>query len=490
MNTTSNINNFKVTIGNVSVSANNIMSFTLKEECSDLIPEKNSYIIKVNGIEMNNITTIDKITIEDGVLQFNIDLNPIQNVLSTGNGNTLQVEGTSNMLVTGTVSLDGFYSLTCGTDYLSIYSTNGLYLQTDTLNRGAVGFYSRRAVDSDTVVYEKFSNGDKFSIFYHPSSQRWYLKHNLSNGVNVNKLLYQQCSNGSADEVPLKDWCLYPKVCGRNNNAGISLCVCIPFESTPLLLVNCGGIDEVNGSYYHDDVNNRFVNVRNSNYVMTYVVDSVTGDATWQIQSLCVTFRDCDGNETEDSPDCSNPDVLYVNRVASGSDGSCIPCCNWEKACNSSPGNPPQVTPLEYYNPDAPSQTIRYFDNGTGTWTLYEGNDIMATGISHHYLVVRAGSVDPAINGAYVMTGVIPPDNNPVYSFVQNAGSVDVVMNYNSDTNQWEITNNGSVLYFADSDDPTIPPFNGWNRASGVEEPVPLVLSPIVPSCLTWTPVV
>jgi hypothetical protein len=442
---------------------------------------------------MNNISRVDKVTIEDGVFEFRVDLTPIVPALNTGN-NTLEVEGTANMLVTGTGGqLDGFYALTCGQNDLSVFSMNGVFLSNDPSNSGAEGFYARRVIDTDMVVYEKFSNGDKFSIFFHPASGFWFLKHNLSNGVNVNQLLFQQCTVGTADEVPLKDWCYYPKVCGRSNAAGLQMRACIPFEGTDLILVNCGGLDEVNGCYYRDASNNRFVNVRDDNFVIEYVINSQTGAAAWEIQALCTEQVDCQGNVDED---CTEPTILYTNPVVAvgGACAACIPCCDWLKACATSPGNPPIVTPLEYSCPVNAQLTIKYFDNGSSTWSLFNGTALAATGMSNHYIVQRAGHTTPAVNGAYCFTCLTPQPTNlcpnppsqamPCYTFVLDTN---ITLNHNNVSMQWEIADSGTVLYFADSTDPSVPPFDGWSRSPGVAGPEPLVLSPVVPSCLTWT---
>lgn len=70
-------NNFRIIISQVHVSVNAMLSFVVKEVCPDKVPEKNTYIIKVQGIEMNNVTTVDKVKIEDGVWQYYVNLCPI-----------------------------------------------------------------------------------------------------------------------------------------------------------------------------------------------------------------------------------------------------------------------------------------------------------------------------------------------------------------------------------------------------------------------------
>jgi len=479
-----NPNDFRISIGHASLSTNNILRFVLKEECPEKIPVKNTYIVKVQGIEMNNLSRVDKVKIEEGVYQFAVDLTQIQPALQNGS-NTLEVEGTANMLVCGAGSLEGFYALSCGQDTLSIYSSNGLYLPPGSnVSADLAGFYSRRVIQADTVIYEKFSNGNKYIIFFYAPQSRWYIKQTISNGVPSNLIFFQQVSSGQADEVPLNDWAPYGGSlrnvrCGRSN-VDLNLKACVPFEgsSSNLILVNCGGIDEVNGLYYKDAANNRFANVRNSDdgpqLFLVYTIDQTTADAFWQIQDESAAASG------------GSPAVLYkspsVQSTGSSACGSCIPCCDWQKVCASSPGDAPQVTPLEYFEPGT-ANSIRYFDNGASTWSLFEGTTRMATGTSDHYIVVRA----PSVNGAYCLT-CVNPMNCPDYTRVIDSA---VILGYNMASSRWELrtstTAGVGVIYFANSTDSSVPPFDGWVRVSGSDDDTPLVISSVIPSCVTWT---
>jgi hypothetical protein len=478
-------NDFRITIGHVAVSANNILTFTLKEECAEKIPVKNTYIVKVQGIEMNNLSRVDKVKVEDGVYQFTVDLTAIAPALQNGT-NTLEVEGTANMLVCGASSLDGFYALSCGQNTLSIYSGNGIYLPPGTdLPAALAGFYSRRVIGTNSVIYEKFTNGNKYIVFFYAPQGRWFIKQTIANGVPANLIFFQQGSSGSQDEVPLKDWVAYvaggfpPNHCSKGLNLGMQ--ACIPFEgaSSDLILVNCGGIDEANGCYYKDAANNQFVNVRNPNLVIRYVVNQQTAQAFWQIQDISAVF--CGGSAA----------VLYnspnVQSTGNTACGSCVPCCDWTKECGTSPADAPQVTPLEYFDPTNPSHSIRYFDNGSSTWSLFEGTTQAATGTSDHYIVVRAGSTAPEVNGAYCLT-CVNPNNCPDYTRVLDTT---IVLGHNPGAARWEIrtspTPGVGVIYFSNSTDSSVPPFDGWVRAAAVAGDVPLVLSSVVPSCVTWT---
>lgn len=474
-------NDFRVTVGHVSVSANNILKFVLKEECAEKIPAKNTYIVKVQGIEMNNLTRVDKVKIEDGVYEFTLDLSPILPALQNGT-NTLEVDGTANMLVTGAGSLDGFYALSCGQTTLSIYSGNGIHIPSgSSLPVELSGFYSRRVIGTNSVIYEKFNNGNKYIIFYYAPQGRWFIKQTISNGVPSNLIFYQQKGAGNQQEVPLTNWVLYvpggfpPNNCSKTIN--LNMKACIPFDgaSSSLILVNCGGIDGVNGTYYKDAVNGQFVNVRDDSYVIKYVINQQTALAQWQIQDISAVGSGGTAAVLYKSPD--------VETTGSGA-CSCLPCCDWMKVCGSSPADPPKVTALEYFDPTTPAHNIRYFDNGASTWVLFDGTTQVATGTSDHYIVVRAGSTSPVVNGAYCLT-CVSPNNTPDYTKILDS---DVVFGYNPGLSRWEIRedpNPGvSVIYFSPSTDPSVPPFDGW---AGNDTPNPLVLSSVIPSCVTWT---
>ena len=58
-----------IIVSQVQISLNKILSFIIKEICHDKINSKNTYIIKIQGIEMNNLTTVEKVKIEEGVWQ-------------------------------------------------------------------------------------------------------------------------------------------------------------------------------------------------------------------------------------------------------------------------------------------------------------------------------------------------------------------------------------------------------------------------------------
>lgn len=479
MSVTFSPNDFRITIGHVEVSANNILSFTLKEECSNKIPDKNTYIVKVQGIEMNNLSRVDKTKIEDGVFRFHVDLTPVVPVLNNGQ-NTLEVEGTANMLVNGAGSLDGFYALTCGQTTMSIFSGNGLFLPASAdVPAELVGFYSRRVTGTDSVVYEKFSDGNKYVIFFFAPQSRWFIKQTIANGVSANIIYYQQNSTGTQTEVPLANWREY--VSGSISSrciarSSLALSTCMPFESTDILLVNCGGLDEVNGCYYRDGQNSQFVNVRNPNIVIRYVIDDADGSASWQIQDIS---------------NSSSPAALYQNTnvVATNSAcANCIPCCQWEALCTGTPGDPPQVTALEYFDQSNPSHNIKYFDNGSSTWSLFDGNMRVATGTSSVYIVVRTLPTNvPNVNGAYTLTGATIPPDCPTPSGVVYTQVLDSNVTLEFVGGRWEIRNSGVTLYFNDSTDPSVPPFDGWIRAVGVSGEDPLVLSSVVPSCVCWT---
>jgi hypothetical protein len=305
----------------------------------------------------------------------------------------------------------------------------------------------------------------------------------VANGAPANNIFFQQSTSGSSDEVPLSGWMVYSAGAVNNcksGDAGLVLQACMPFESTDLMLVNCGGIDEVNGAYYRDGANSQFVNVRNPVVVVRYVINNTNGQASWQIQDISA---EASGGEAA---------VLYKNENVTATNSACancVPCCDWVKECSSSPGDPPQVTPLEYFDPSNPRHNIRYFDNGSSTWSLFDGTTQVATGTSDHYIVVRAG--DPAVdspcdpvysgvNGAYCLTCVI--DQRPLYTNVRHTTTT---LGFN--VNRREIVTGGVLQYFNNSTDPQVPPFDGWTRAAGQTGDDPLVLSSVIPSCVTWT---
>jgi hypothetical protein len=506
----SDINSYKINIGNVSVSSNDILSFILKEECPSKIPKKNTYIVKIQGIEMNNISQVEKITIERGVHQFFINLEPIKNTLLFGK-NTLEIEGTCNMMVKGAGYFDGFYSLTCGENTLSAYSGNGLYLYPDS-NVGIelAGFYSRRVVSSTRIIYEKFSNNNKYVLFYYPPAEKWFIKQTISNGTLSNKIYFQQINKGEQEEVPLKGWTFYipggippPR---NTKDIQLKLKTCIPFESSSsdLILVNSAGIDSVNGAYYKDIKKNEFVNVRNKKIIIRYFVDDKNANSCWRIQECYDSSKDW-GMQDEDLIDkkigkyCKKKySVLYtgpLQHVVNGSIfSSCIPCSDWKKASPCSPGDAPQVTILEYFNPEFPQHRIRYFDNGTSTWSLFDGTTVVARGTSDHYIVTRGGCSAPPVNGVYCLT-CVNPENCPDYTHISFVGppiSEEIlVLGYNAEEKRWEIRTNcepgTDVIYFSNSEESSVPPFDGWVNAVKKGHCSPIVISSVVPSCVTWT---
>ena len=89
-----NTNQLKIIISQVRVSTNSVLSFVLKEVCPDKIPENNTYIVKVQGIEMNNLTNIEKIKNENGSWHFSVNLCPILPILIKGS----ECDNTRNML--------------------------------------------------------------------------------------------------------------------------------------------------------------------------------------------------------------------------------------------------------------------------------------------------------------------------------------------------------------------------------------------------------
>jgi hypothetical protein len=480
---------FRVNIGFVSVSMNNVMSFVLKEECPDKISDKNTYIIKIQGIEMGNLTRVEKVKIEDGVYHFTVDLSQIEPALENGE-NTLEVEGTSNMLVTGAGSLNGLYSLTCGEETLSIYSGNGVYISlkgnNTAVNSSIIGFYSRRVVSSDRVIYEKFTNGNKFVIFYYAPKQRWYIKQTILNGAPDNTIYYQEnTSSGNPEEVPLNNWTIYtpggypPNRCSKISELGMRSCIPFDGASADVILVNCGGIDEVNGCYYKDVERSRFVNTRNKNYIIRYVVNQQTAESFWQIQDI--------SNVSEGGSLAALYRSQSIISIGNSVFGSCIPCCDWVKENSSSPGDPPQVTALEYYDPITPSHFIRYFDNGSSTWSFFNKTEQIATGTSDHYVVVRSDSTAPDVNGVYCLT-CVNPDSCPDYTKVMNT---DVLLGYNTSLKRWEIRTSSvpgvDVIYFSNSKNSSVPPFDDWVRDISIGGNTPLVLSSMVPSSITWT---
>jgi hypothetical protein len=475
-------NNYRVNLGHASVSANNILSFTLKEDTPNKISKNNTYVIKIQGIEMNNLSRVDKVKIEDGVYQFSVDLTPIVPALQNG-PNAIEVEGTFNMILCGSSTFEGTYSVASTTDFSSIYSTNGIYVPSSQLVPSTVaGYYARRLVLDDVVIYEKITNSNKYVIYFNAGFNLWYLKKTISNGRPSNIVLYQQSCRGTQSKVPLSKWVMYgSKLVSSKCNYGftnIRFQSCIPYDGTcsNLIFVNCGGIDNVNGLYYKDLPNNRYVNVRNTTdgtqMYMVYVVDSLTGLSYWQIQDESVVESGSDPAILYKSPS------IQLSSITAG--GSCIPCGGWKKISSSSPGDAPIITPLEYFDNKTTTNSIKYFDNGSSIWSLFSGTTQIATGTSDHYIVVRA----PSVSGAYCLT-CVSPDNLPDYTKILDTN---ITLSYN--TNQWEIKEGsgpGVVLYSAPSDDSVVPPFDGWVKINGTDSVPPLVISSVVPSCVEWS---
>jgi len=478
-------NNFRIVISQVKISVNAILSFVVKEVCPDKIPEKNTYIIKVQGIEMNNLTTVDKVKIEDGVWQFSVDLCPIIPALIPGvpceaSGNTLEVEGTANMLVAGSGEYDGFYTLTCIGDFMSIFAKNGINL-IDECKQELTGYYCRVVHSLNKVLYERVGGGNKYIIFFYAPKGKWYIKQVVKNGVQVNNIFYEQEEQGSPEEVPLTGWKAYissvtcSKSCPPCNPDKLSLQPCIPFDdnTSNLILVNCSGFDAANGCYYKDAANSRFVNVRDPNLMIRYVLEQKTALACWIIMDASTQVDGNHASQIYKSPS--------VRPSGSGSCNACVPCCGWQKICQT-PGDPPQVTALDYYNLINPRHNMSYSSSNGGGWSLFDGFTEVGQGLSDHHIVVRTDSTAPVVDGAYCLTCVVP-NNPPAFTKVLDTK---ILLEYNAPLTRWEIKNGGVVLFVSDSTNPVVPPFDGWTKVGPVDGGLPLVLNTILPSSINW----
>lgn len=347
---------------------------------------------------MNNLTTVEKVKIEEGVWQYTVSLCPILPTLIPGISgfpcdkvlNELEVEGTANMSIVGTDLYDGLYTLTCIGDLISVYSKNGINL-IDDCKPELTGFYSR-VVSSSKVSYEKNGSGNKYIIFYYTPKRKWYIKQVIKNGAEVNNIMYEQENKGSPEEVPMVGWKAYfstvtcKQSCGSCNPEKLSLQPCIPFGDniSNLILVNCSGYDNANGCYYKDTVNCRFVNVRNSNLSIQYIVDKKI-----DLASLIV-----DSSTTPPSHIYASP-VVKPSGSSLGSCNTCVPCCGWEKICQT-PGDPPQVTALDYYNIINPKFTMSYSTSNDGGWGLFNGLVEVGQGSSDHHIIVKTNSTTPS----------------------------------------------------------------------------------------------
>ena len=170
--------------------------------------------------------------------------------------------------------------------------------------------------------------------------------------------------------------------------------------------------------------------------------------------------------------------------------GECIPCCNWKKICNI-PGDPPQVTPLDYYNVTSSNQYISY--SRDNNWLLFDGFTTVGYGTSDNVIITGTGSTTPIIDGAYCLTCDIPNNpsimqtptiQSPIFTKILN---INVTLGYNILLKRWEIKNCGTILYTNDSDIINNPPFNGWVKVGIVYGNLPLVLNNILPSSTNWT---
>ena len=481
--TSIDFNTFKINISQLQVTINGMISFVLKELCPDKVPVKNTYIVKIQGIEMNNITTVEKIKIEEGVWQYTVNLCPIMPTLIPSVPcdkllNVIEVDGTSNMSVAGTGLYDGFYTLTCIGDLISVYSKNGINL-IDDCNPELTGFYCK-VVSSSKVSYDKIESGNKYTIFYYTPTRKWYIKQVLKNKVKVNNIMYEQEEKGYPEEVPMVGWKAYistvtcKQSCGSCNPKKLSLHPCIPFRDniSNLILVNCGGYDDANGCYYKDTINRRFVNVRNSKLSIVYDVDQKIGLASWIIVDSSIT----------------PPSYIYTSPIIKPSGSGfnysnlCIPCCGWEKICQT-PGDPPQVTALDYYNVINPKFTMSYSTSNDGGWGLFNGFVEVGHGTSDHHIVVRTNLTSLDVDGAYCLT-CVTPNNPPAYTKILNTA---ISFAYNVSNSKWEIKNGTTVLYNNPSTNPVVPPFDGWVKVGSVNGSLPLVLNTILPSSVNWT---
>lgn len=513
----SSVNDYRVAVSHVSISTNNIMTFVLKEDCSTKMPMKNTYVIRVNGVEMNNLTRVDKVKIADGVWQFMIDLTPIVNYLIIG-ANCLEVDGTSRVFICNTETMKGTYSLVCSENYLSIYTTMGLCLGMDPLNQGISGYYSKTTIDSSTV-YQNIVGTNRFIIYYQTSNSRWVLKKTLANGKPVNQILFQQNNVGNPNEVTLTNWVSIPtnnRCGGYNPQKTIVFSACIPVDSTRLLFVNCAGIDAVNGLYYKDS-SGVFVNFLDSSYVIAYYYDYTTGQGKWNLQQNCTTTSvslptftvplpidpalpdptNCQSCQ-QGCPDpvCVNATVFYTNPVCGVAPlngcATCIPCCSWVKVCATSPGDVPSVTPLEYFDVSNPTHILRYFSNPNNNgsdWTLYDGTNLKGVSTCCHYIVGGAGI--PQVNGAYKYTspGVY---QSIIYDGTPSGSITNIQMVYDSGSGRWNIVDATSSpatsLYYCDHPEIAIPPYENWQYAPGAA-PAPRVICSMTPSGLVWSSV-
>lgn len=473
----------------VTVSTNAILSFVVKEVCPQKISDKNTYIVKVQGIEMNNLTTVDKVKIENGVWKFSVNLCPILPALipgepcSNSSGNTLEVEGTANMLVAMSGQYDGFYTLSCSGDVMSTFTKNGINL-IDKCEPCLTGYYCK-TITNDKVTYERCVCGDKYIIFFYAPKGKWYIKQLLKNGNASNTIYYEQEDCGSPDEVPLTGWKAYvsqvtgTKPCPPCTPKKLSLQPCIPFDDNiaNVILVNCGGYDDANGSYYKDTLNNRFVNVRDSNFVIRYVTDNSSHTACWILYDLSTQVYGNPPLEIYKSPSV---------KTSSTTCGRCLPCCKWEKICDT-PGDPPQVTALDYYNLLNPRYNMSYSSSNNGGWVLYNGFTEVGSGNADHHIVVRTNSTTPvSVDGAYCMT-CVTPNNPPAFTKIINTITNSIVMEYNGGLSQWEIRDGATILYSVSSANATVPPFDGWTKVAVIDGNLPLVLNSILPSSINWT---
>ena len=215
-------------------------------------------------------------------------------------------------------------------------------------------------------------------------------------------------------------------------------------------MVNCSGYDTANGCYYKDSINNKFINVRNPKLSIIYINNNKIGN--WII--IDSSFEP--------------PQTIYKSPPTKPCfNYSCIPCCEWEKICQTT-GDPPQISALDYYNVTNPKYTMSYstFQN---SWGLFNKFNEIGYGVSNNYIIVRTNTID----GAYQLNG----------SEFKKILDPTIIMSYNGTS--WEIKQGLNILYTNPNTISTVPPFDKWVKVGGTGD-IPLVLNTILPSGITW----
>lgn len=463
-------------VGNVSVSANRVLSFVLKEECPEMQNIRNTFLVFVQGLEMNGITRVEKVRISRGVYLFNVDLSPIEPILLNGS-NTVEVQSTGNMLVCGSGFFDGMFYLSCGQLELSVHSNCSIFISPGPkIPSIVVGMYERFNDGSGKIIYLKKSDSSVAVMFIR---DRWFVVI-LNPSGTVRQILYSQWSIGNPEMVDLDDWIHYresgvaPQSGKISIKTAIPMTSCIGFSSNlaNIILVNCGGLDIANGSYVKSGL--QFVNIRDRNLVITYIQTSGT-EAFWQIQDV----RSVSCGE--------DPVIMYSSPmiVSTTIYDSCIPCCQWSKASTNSPGDPPTVSALEYFDPLNPTHVIRFADTNESNWMIFDRTTPVAVGTSDNYIV--SGSAD--VDGVFCLT-CLTTLNVPDYTRILD---MSIIMGFNSVNKRWEIrkqtsTSTEEVLFYSPSTNPSSPPSTGWMTSSNATCDL-VVISSVVPSSVTWSPI-